>query len=259
MGETMEKMIEEIIGWLVAAKEKILHAQNDQLTVAEKTNRKDLVTNMDREIQAFLINKIHSAYPQAKILAEEEGYNNLSDLSGQVFIIDPIDGTLNFVVQGENFCIMLAYYEDGVGQLGFIYDVMRDELYWGGKTIGVYKNDVKLPQPQDLPLDKGLIAINSYLFGHDRFNIHAIGEQSIGVRMCGCAGLELIAMLKGNHIGYISNLSPWDYAAGNVLLEEFGMRYSGFSGAPLTFSGREYYLAATPTAYETILDMLQLD
>lgn len=259
MGETMGKMIEEIISWLIAAKEKIILAQNEQLMIDEKTNRKDLVTNMDREIQAFLIEKIHSAYPQAKVLAEEEGYSDLPDLSGQVFIIDPIDGTLNFVVQGENFCIMLAYYEDGIGQLGFIYDVMRDELYWGGKEIGVYKNDIKLPQPKDLPLEKGLVAINSYLFGHDRFNIHAIGEQSIGVRMCGCAGLELIAMLKGNHIGYISNLSPWDYAAGNVLLDVFGMKYSGFSGDPLTFHGREYYLAATPTAYETILEMLEFE
>ena len=72
-------------------------------------------------------------------MAEEEGYNQLADLDGRVFIIDPIDGTLNFVIEGENFCIMLAVYESGVGKLGFIYDVMRNELFWGGKGIGVYK------------------------------------------------------------------------------------------------------------------------
>ncbi len=72
-------------------------------------------------------------------MAEEEGCNQLSDLDGRVFIIDPIDGTLNFVIEGENFCIMLAVYESGVGKLGFIYDVMRNELFWGGKGIGVYK------------------------------------------------------------------------------------------------------------------------
>ena len=56
----------------------------------------------------------------------------------------------------------------------------------------------------------------------------------MGVRISGCAGLEIIAMLKGNHHGYLSNLSPWDYAAGLVLLEEFGFKYSGITGKPLT-------------------------
>lgn len=255
MGDRMDTLIEEIKSWLTEAGKKIKQ-QSESLTVSQKTNRKDLVTNMDREIQEFLIGKIQENYPKARILAEEDGYNELSSLKGRVFIIDPIDGTLNFVVEGENFCIMLAVYEDGSGRLGFIYDVMKETLYWGGHDIGVFQNQSRLVKPKDQSLANGLLGVNSYLFGHNRFNVRTIGERSLGVRMWGCAGLELIAILKGQHIGYISNLSPWDYAAGNVLLEEFGMKYSGLFGEPLRFHGREYYLAGTSRAYDEIRSLV---
>jgi myo-inositol-1(or 4)-monophosphatase len=258
MGENMEKreLVMQIKIWLQEAAEKIQKAQISPLTVNQKNSRKDLVTNMDREIQAFLIEKIHSYNSDAKILAEEEGYSELENFEGQVFIIDPIDGTLNFVLEQENFCIMLGVYENGIGQLGFIYDVMNEVLYWGGKGIGVYMNEQLLPKPKNQSLAKGLLGINGYLFSYNRWNIRTIWEKSMGVRIYGCAGLEMIALLKGSHIGYIGNLSPWDYAAGNVLLDELGMKYSGISGEKLKFKGREYYLGATPQAYKEIRELL---
>ena len=134
---------------------------------------------------------------------------------------------------------------------------MRNELFWGGKGIGVYKNDKPMPRPANKSLSEGLLGVNSYLFGHNKYGIREIAESSMGTRMYGCAGLELAAILKGNHIAYISNLSPWDYAAGNVLLEKFGMVTSGLFGTPLTFDRREYYLAGTPCAYAEIADLLK--
>lgn len=252
----MEPIFSEIKQWLTEAGEIIKQTSRETVQVSEKTNRKDLVTNIDQQIQRFLIEKIHVFDPEAKILAEEDGLNELTDFSGTVFIIDPIDGTLNFVMEGENFCIMLAVYEDGEGKAGFIYDVMRGELYWGGPSVGVFKNETELSAPENKSLNEGLLGINGYLYGHDRYNIRNIGDTSIGIRITGCAGLEMIAMLKGNHVGYISNLSPWDYAAGCILLDNFGMRHSGFSGEELRFSGREYFLAGTPNAYEEMQRLL---
>ncbi|MBF8807909.1 MAG: inositol monophosphatase family protein [Enterococcus lacertideformus] len=246
------ELIKLIKLWLHEAGRKIRKVQEKTLTIDQKKDRKDLVTNVDREIQAFLIRHIHAYNPESKILAEEEGYSELDDFTGQVFVVDPIDGTLNFVLEQENFCIMLGVYENGVGQLGFIYDVMTETLYWGGKKLGVYKNDQLLPRPQNQKLEDGLIGVNGYLFSYNRWNIRTIGEKSMGVRIYGCAGIELIALIKGKHVGYIANLSPWDYGAGNVLLEELGLKYSGLSGEKLKFHGREYYLAATPQAYEEI-------
>ncbi|MDA3973636.1 inositol monophosphatase family protein [Enterococcus thailandicus] len=254
----MEPIIHEIKSWLLEAGEQIKASEKQQLTIFEKTNRKDLVTNMDRIVQQFLVQKIAAFDPDARILAEEDGYNELTDLTGRVFIIDPIDGTLNFVMEGENFCIMLAMYENGVGQLGFIYDVMQEELYWGGRGIGVYQNDLQLSQPVNKTLEAGLLGMNGYLFAHNKYNIRTIGEKSMGVRITGCAGLEMIAMLKGNHIGYLSNLSPWDYAAGCVLLTEFGFFYSNMNGEQLAFHGRELFVAATPKAFQQIHSFLEM-
>ena len=95
---------------------------------------KDLVTELDKATQDFLIEKIQAFDPEAKILGEENGLDRLSDFSGRVFIIDPIDGTMNFVLEKENFCIMIAVYEEGQGRFGFVYNVMKNEflLGWSG-------------------------------------------------------------------------------------------------------------------------------
>lgn len=247
-----EKMITEIKGWMQEAAVFIKTSLSTEMAVSQKSGRTDLVTNIDEETQALLIKKIKEQYPADKILAEEKGYSTIDSLAGRVWIIDPIDGTMNFVMEQENFCIMIAVFEDGIGKLGFIYDVMKDELCWGGKGIGVFLGEQKLIQPQNLGLSAGLLGMNAYMFGENIHCAREIGHASMGVRVSGCAGIELIAMLKGNHIGYVSNLSPWDYAAGLVLLEEFNFLYSTIEGEDLSFSGREYFLAATPKAYNEI-------
>ncbi|MEI5995466.1 inositol monophosphatase family protein [Candidatus Enterococcus mansonii] len=249
---TTEKMIIEIKEWLKEAAGYIKVSLTNELSISQKSGRTDLVTNIDEETQAFFIKKIKEHYPNDRILAEEKGFNKIDSLAGRVWIIDPIDGTMNFVMEQENFCIMIAVFEEGQGQLGFIYDVMQDELYWGGKHLGVMCNDEKVDPPKDARLSEGLIGMNAYMYGENIYSAKEIGHASMGVRISGCAGIELIAMLKGNHIGYVSNLSPWDYAAGLVLLDECNFKYSTIEGSPLSFSGREYFLAATPHAYKEI-------
>ncbi|WP_348923278.1 inositol monophosphatase family protein [Enterococcus rotai] len=247
-------MVSQIKEWLNEAAGYIQVSLTNKLTVSQKSNRTDLVTNIDEETQAFFIKKINQHYPNDRILAEEKGFDTIDSLKGRVWIIDPIDGTMNFVMEQENFCIMIAIYEDGIGQLGFIYDVMKDELYWGGKNQGVFLNEQRLTPPKDVSLSEGLLGMNAYMYGKNIYAAGEIGHASMGIRVSGCAGVELIAMLKGSHIGYISNLSPWDYAAGLVLLDEFGYQYSNIEGKPLSFAKREYFLAATPTAYTQILN-----
>lgn len=246
-------MVSQIKEWLNEAAGYIQVSLTNKLTVSQKSNRTDLVTNIDEETQAFFIKKINQHYPNDRILAEEKGFDTIDSLKGRVWIIDPIDGTMNFVMEQENFCIMIAVYEEGIGQLGFIYDVMKDELYWGGKNQGVFLNEQRLTPPKDVGLSEGLLGMNAYMYGKNIYAAGEIGHASMGIRVSGCAGVELIAMLKGSHIGYISNLSPWDYAAGLVLLNEFGYQYSNIEGKPLAFANREYFLAATPTAYTQIL------
>ena len=106
------------------------------LQIEEKTRLYDLVTNLDKATQELLITKIKQAYPNDNIMAEENNIHHpISD--GNVWVLDPIDGTVNFVVQGANFAVMIAYYENGKGQFGLIYDVANDILYSGGGQFDV--------------------------------------------------------------------------------------------------------------------------
>ena len=87
------------------------------ITVEEKTAFDDLVTNIDKQTQDLLVARIQSAFPTDHIFAEENGLvHDIKD--GNVWVLDPIDGTVNFIVQQENFCVMIAYYEEGQGKFG---------------------------------------------------------------------------------------------------------------------------------------------
>lgn len=246
-------MEKEIIGWIYEAAEKVKSGLGDALKVDQKNGRTDLVTNVDKEVQDFIVKKIHDYDPEALILGEENGQDDTPIDKGRVFVIDPIDGTLNFVMQQENFCIMIAVYEEGVGQLGFIYDVMRDELLWGGPKVGkVYNNKEELSAPENKSLSEGLIGMNAALYRKDLFHAQEIGQTSMGIRVLGCAGLDFVAILKGTQIGYVSMLSPWDYAAGTIMMEQLGMTVIGENQQPLSFKGREFFIGATQAAMAEI-------
>ena len=131
----------------------------DDLDVSQKTSATDLVTQMDRKVQDDLVAKILARYPQDAILAEENGLrHNIAD--GNVWVIDPIDGTTNFITQKADFAVMIAYFEKGLGRFGLIYDVTRDQLYHGGGDFDVYCNDRKLPSFKDRPFQDFLMASN---------------------------------------------------------------------------------------------------
>ena len=252
----MQDLIIEIKNWMYEAGENIQQALKEkQLTVDTKTDRKDLVTNVDKMTQDFLIEKIQAFDSNAKILGEENNRDSLTDLSGRVFIIDPIDGTMNFVLEQQNFCIMVAVYQDGVGQLGFIYDVVGERFLFGGPSIGVFLNDEVVEPPVNCALADGLLGMNALMYAKNIHNAQVMGEHSMGVRVSGCAGVELMEMALGNRIGYVSNLAPWDYAAGGVIIETLGMKMSSIDGKPLKVNGRERFLAGTQKAYDEMLTL----
>ncbi|MGH1647221.1 inositol monophosphatase family protein [Enterococcus gilvus] len=246
-------MENEIIQWIYEAASKIKTGLGDALKVDQKNGRTDLVTNVDKEVQDFIVKKINEYDPEALILGEENGQDQTPIDKGRVFVIDPIDGTLNFVMQQENFCIMIAVYEEGAGQLGFIYDVMRDELFWGGPKVGkVFFNKKEIDAPENTSLRAGLIGMNAALYRKNAFHAQEIGLESMGIRVLGCAGLDFIAILKGTQIGYISMLSPWDYAAGTIMMDQLGMVSYGANRQPLTYQGREFFVGATQAAMAEI-------
>lgn len=240
--------------WMREAASMILASFQEELTVEVKTHRNDLVTNMDKAIELFLIKKIQQSFPSERIMGEEGFGNQFQDLKGTVWILDPIDGTLNFVKQKRNFAIMLAIYHDGIGQMGYIYDVIEKELYWGMKDQGAFCNEEKLPVVEDVSLKEGLVAINSGMFATNRYHTTEMGLASSGVRMVGSAGIETVHVASGRLAAYLSySLCPWDIAAGKVIAEEVGLVYKKLNGEAIDLLNNNGIIVATPKAYQEIL------
>ena len=130
--------------WVREAGNRIKASFTKTLTVHTKSNPNDLVTDIDRETEKFLIKKIKTVFPEHSILGEEGYGNKPENLSGVVWMIDPIDGTINFVHQQRNFAISIGIYENGKGKIGLIYDVVHDELYHAVSGNGAYMNETKL-------------------------------------------------------------------------------------------------------------------
>ncbi|WP_035053395.1 inositol monophosphatase family protein [Carnobacterium pleistocenium] len=244
--------------WIYAAAAIIKESFNDKLDIERKSNRNDLVTNMDKTIEKQFIEKIHQFFPGEHILGEEGFGDDINHLDGVVWIIDPIDGTLNFIKQQSDFAIMIAIYENGKGQLGYIYDVMQDKLYSAQVGKGAYCNDVLLPIIEDKPLKEGLVAISSALMSKEEGLARTVGRASSGVRLIGSAGIETAHVASGRLIGYLAAyLAPWDIAAGKVIAEEVGLVYTKLNGEKIDLLQKNPTLVAPPTAHKEISALLK--
>lgn len=235
------------------ARAQVLAKMGTHLTVAEKTSRRDLVTNVDHSNEDFLVRQIRALDPVAKILAEEGTGDQVTDMNGHVWIVDPIDGTMNFVHQRNHFAMMVGLYVDGKPTLGYIFDVMANKLYAGGPEVGVTLNGELLAAPADVDLSAGLFGASAPLLIQDRFNMQTIIAKSLGPRIMGSAGIQISQVLAGELVGYLSYLRPWDFAAGRVLAESLGLVVSRVDGNPVNMLSSGAVLIATKRAQRSIL------
>lgn len=230
----------------------------NRIHIDSKTHVNDLVTNIDREIELFFTNKIHTDFPEHKVLGEEGYGDEIKSLDGVTWILDPIDGTTNFVHQKRNFAISLGIYKDGIGMLGYIYDVVRDDFYHAKLDEGAYFNDERLPRLSPKPLNKALIGIsarwgapNNYM---DHEKIIGLIMECRGTRSYGSASLEIAYVASGRLDSYMSmRLSPWDIAGGLVIAKEVGAIASNLHGEKLHLLGQETFIVSKPVLHEEIL------
>ena len=252
-----DRLIKE---WIYDAAKTIKTSFNAELEIQQKSNRNDLVTNMDKAIEKLFIEKIQQFFPGERILGEEGFGDDVQNLDGVVWIIDPIDGTLNFIKQQSDFAIMVAIYENGMGQMGYIYDVMQDKLYSAQKGNGAYCNQALIPVVDDKPLKEGLVAISSALMSKEEGLARIVGRASSGVRLIGSAGIETAHVVSGRLIGYLAaSLAPWDIAAGKVIAEEVGLIYTKLNGDRIDLLKKNASLVASPLAHEEIIRLLSAE
>ena len=203
-----------------------------------------------------MVSRILQAYPNDAILAEENDLrHNISD--GKVWVIDPIDGTVNFIVQGEHVTILLAYFDEGIGQFGLIYDVMSDSLMLGGPNYPVTFQGESISPYQEKPLQQTLLGVNGAMFASNTRGLRDLAEQTLGVRIYGGSGLSMSMVLRGQLLGYFSHLYPWDYAAGAIIGQALGYQLMTLSGAAPDWKSRQMVMLIPQAKKTEILSFLK--
>jgi myo-inositol-1(or 4)-monophosphatase len=244
--------------WLKEAGVRIRETFEQELTVQTKSNRKDLVTNVDKETEQFFIERIKETFPDHRVLGEEGFGDDVSALDGVVWIIDPIDGTMNFIHQQRNFAVSIGIFQDGIGMLGYIYDVVHDELYYAQKGKGAFLNDRPLPRLQPVAISEAVISLNAtWITENTRIDPNVLAplvKAVRGTRSYGSAALEMAYVAAGRLDAYITmRLSPWDFAGGLVIVEEVGGIVTNLYGEPLQLLGQNSVFVSKPGLHEQIL------
>ena len=248
-------MKEEAQTWVYEAGERIRVMLRSTLEIDTKSNENDLVTNADKETETFLVNKIKKSYPDHKILGEEGIADDVRDMEGHVWIIDPIDGTMNFVHFQRFYAISLALYLNGQPLFGYVYDVYSDELYFAEHNNGAYINGKRLKPLEPKPLNTSIISLNTdYLF--NKPSLTSIIDRVRGVRTFGVCSLEMAFVASGKIDAFISDsLSAWDYSAGKILVEETGGRVVSQQNEAIHYLTKQEIVVSNPSILQDILSI----
>ena len=227
-----EVLFEQAKKWVLEAREELISKLNDDIIVENKTSRKDLVTTMDRHIENFLKDKILTKYPEHSFFGEEGVYD--IDFSGYVWILDPIDGTTNFVKRKQDYAISLGLYHAGVGILGLVCDVERGVLYSALQGSGAYMNEKKIEKINDNESYEDNIIVCDFKELQTLTRLAPAIENSLGHRRMGAACLEMIEVATGRASIFLHMLlSPWDFAAARVICEEAGCVVTRLDGTTI--------------------------
>ncbi len=185
----------------------------ENLQVSKK-GPKDFVTNADKKVEQFLIKELSKK--KYSIISEEEGII-IKENKEEFWIIDPIDGTINFLHGIPHFCISLAYARENEVISGVIFDPIKNEIFFGEKNSGSFFNNqrIRVSKKNDL---------NECLFGS---NLEGIKSINLNTRITGSAALDMAYVASGRLDGFFQkNLNIWDIAAGSVILSEAGGKMS---------------------------------
>lgn len=233
----------------------------DRLQVTEKRHN-DFVTEVDHAAEQAIIDVLKSAYPDHAILAEESGASaNLHGENENVWIIDPLDGTTNFIHGFPQYCVSIALQQRGQITQAVVYDPTRNDLFTATKGAGAYLNEKRIRVTRRDKIGDALIGTGFPYSEQQNLDEYVqmfriMTEKSSGLRRPGAAALDLAYVAAGRLDGFFEKgLKPWDMAAGSLLITEAG----GIMG---TFAGDSDYLykgnviAGTPKIFAQMVALL---
>ncbi len=232
--------------------------QLERLAIETK-GRNDFVSEVDHQAEREILNIIHAAYPEHGILAEESGQKSGNDYQ---WIIDPLDGTTNYLHGFPQFAVSIAIKHRGRLEQAVVFDPLRNELFTASRGSGAQLNERRMRVSQNVNLEFALLG-TGFPFRTEKHleewinSFRTLLTHSSGVRRAGSAALDLAYVACGRLDGFWEiGLSAWDIAAGALLIEEAGGLVGDFAG------GREFLdsgnvIAGNPQIYAKILPLIQ--
>ncbi|MFA9557308.1 inositol monophosphatase [Evansella sp. AB-rgal1] len=252
-----DQLYDDALRWTREAGEYIKEKMKESYSIDTKANQNDLVTDVDKSVEQFFQQKIGEGYPEHRLMGEEGSHESIHDLTGVVWILDPIDGTINFVHQESFFAISLGIFHEGVGMIGIVYDVMNGELFTAQVGKGAYLNEKKLNKLSEVSFEESILSFNPRWILKNR-GFEKLITESRAVRCYGSAAIEIAYVAAGKLDGYIcNNLAPWDIAGGSVILAEVGGVSSNYDGGEQTYLKKDTFIAANPSIHRDVLKRVQ--
>jgi myo-inositol-1(or 4)-monophosphatase len=231
-----------------------------QLDVRAK-GRNDFVTQVDKAAEDAIVQILRQAYPDHAVLAEESG---LSESTGAEhrWIIDPLDGTTNFIHGFPQYCISIAVQHRGATAHGVIYDPGRNELFTASKGAGAFLDDRRIRVTRCAQLGDALVGTGFPFKEIARFESYLgqfrrVTQGSAGIRRAGAAALDLAYVAAGRLDAFWElGLAPWDMAAGALLIQEAGGLVGDLDGEARYLAIGDI-VAATPKVFPQLLAALK--
>ena len=225
----------------------MLEADRERMAIDIKSGVTDLVTEYDTKIQGQLQVGLKSLLPEAKFIGEEGSDDQLAD-DGYAFVVDPIDGTTNFIKDYHTSAISVALLKGREAVAGVVYNPYLDEVFSAIKGEGAYCNGKRISVSAQ-PIGKALVLFGSSPYDKSLFpkTIEVLSDyfyKALDIRRSGSAALDLCSVACGRADIYFElQVSPWDFAAGKLLVEEAGGVVTDLDGKPLSFDGKTSIIA----------------
>ncbi|WP_137895572.1 inositol monophosphatase family protein [Ramlibacter sp. 2FC] len=221
----------------------------------------DFVTEVDHASEQTIIETLLTAYPGHGIHAEESGRTHGDPKSDHVWIIDPLDGTTNFIHGFPVYCVSIALAVRGKIEQAVIYDPSRNDLFTATKGRGAYLNERRIRVSKRTQLNESLVSTGFPFRKGDNFKLYLrmmadVMQRTAGLRRPGSAALDLAYVAAGFTDGFFeTGLQPWDVAAGSLLVTEAGGLIGNFTGEA-DFLEQKECLAGNPRVYGQLVSIL---
>ncbi|MEQ8714453.1 MAG: inositol monophosphatase family protein [Cyclobacteriaceae bacterium] len=226
----------------------------------EKKGKNDLVSYVDKEAETRLVKQLRAILPSAGFITEEGTTEQLS--AKHRWVIDPLDGTTNFIHGLPIFSISIALMNEDKVDLGIVYEVNRQECFHAIRGQGAWCNDAEMRVSEATSIGESLLATGFPYYNFEKLSeylsiLNELMKNTHGLRRMGSAAVDLAYVACGRYEGYFEfNLNSWDVAAGTLLVEEAGGRVTDFSGGDQFVFGREL-VSGNPAVQQELLGIIK--